>query len=155
MYRRSVCTVCEIIENFRDQGRYYRLVPHYDSSLVIHAPVDSPEGFFRPLLTKQEVDKLINSIPDVKCLDVGDRLLENAYKDLFNSEKHDDLICIIKTAYLHNEQRIQGGQRRSEKDRIYFQKAEQALYGELAVSLGKTIDETRDYIVERVGSLTA
>ena len=155
MYRRSVCTVREIIENFRDNGRYYRLVPHYDSSLVIHAPVDSPKRFFRPLLTKTEIDSLIESIPSIKCLDVNDRILENASKDLFNSEKHEDLICIIKTAYLHNEQRIQGGQRRSEKDRMYFQKAEQALYGELAVALEKTIEETRDYIVERVGALTA
>ena len=79
--------------------------------------------------------------------------LENIYKDLFNSEKHVDLVKIIKTAYLRGEEKIEKGQSRSEKDKIFFRKAENALYSELAVVLGKSVEDTRAYVVDRVEAL--
>lgn len=155
MYRRNVCKVSDIIKNFRDNGDYYKLTPCYDSSLVIQAPVNSPKCTFRPLLTKDEIDNLIKKIPTIECVDTNERALENIYKDLFNSEKHEDLIRIIKTTYIRGEIKAKKGQKRSEKDKIYFQKAEKALYGELAIVLDKSIDDTRSYIIERVTALSA
>ncbi len=155
MYRRSVCTVNEIIDNFRDNGNYYKLTPCYDTTLVIRAPIDSPEGVFKPLLNAAEVKSLISSIPSVDCVQDTDTSLENTYKELFNSEKHEDLIRIIKTAYTRREQPIQKGQKRSEKDKMYLQKAEKALYSELAVVLDKSIADTRAYFVEQITATAA
>jgi len=150
MYRRNVCVVKEIITNFREQGGYYKLSPLYDKTLVIHAPADSPKGIFRPLLNKGEIEALINEIPNIECVEVDDRLLENTYKELFNSARHEDLVKIIKTAYSRGEHKAQKGLKRTENDKMYFQKAEKALYSELAIVLDKTIDETREYIIERM-----
>lgn len=150
MYRRSVCTVNEIIDNFRDNGNYYKLTPCYDVTLVIRAPIDSPDGVFKPLLSKDEVALLVSNIPNVACIEDTDTTLENTYKELFNSEKHEDLIRIIKTAYARKEQALPKGQKRSEKDKMYLQKAEKALYSELAVILGKSIADTRAYFIEQI-----
>lgn len=155
MYRRNVCKICDIIQNFRGNGDYYKLAPCYDSSLIIHAPVNSPKLTFRPLLTKAEIDNLVKKIPAIECADTNERTLENTYKGLFNSENHESLICIIKTAYVRGEAKSRKGQKRCEKDKIYFQKAEKALYGELAIVLGKSIDDTRSYIIEHVAALSA
>lgn len=153
MYHRSVCVVCDIVEDYHDKGTFYKLTPLYDDTLTIHAPVDCPDGVFKPLLTKDQIETLITKIPSISCVDTSDRMLDTIYKELFSSEKHEDLIRIIKTTYMRIEDKVQKGQRRTEKDKIYFQKAEKALYGELAASLGKTINETREYIVERVDAL--
>lgn len=148
MYRRNVCEVSDIIENYKEQGSYYKLTPRYDPSLIIHVPVDCQGNVFVPLLTEDEVTALIDKIPTIECVVTTDRLLENVYKDLFTSETHEDLIRIIKTAYARNEEKLQKGQHRSEKDKFYFQKAEKTLYGELGAVLNKSINETREYIVD-------
>lgn len=150
MYRRNVCVVKEVTLNYREQGGYYKLSPLYDKTLVINAPADSPQGIFRPLLTKAEAEALIREIPNIECVNVDDRLLENTYKELFNSARHEDLIKIIKTAYSRGEHKAQKGLKRTENDKMYFQKAEKALYSELAIVLDKTPEETRKYIVEQM-----
>lgn len=153
MYRRDVCTVKQRLKNFREDQDYYKLAPHYDQSLLINAPVDSVNQSFRKLLTRTEIDSLISNIPDIQCVDVEDRTLEAVYKDLYHSEKHEDLVKIIKTAYMRGEKKLQKGLKRSERDKEYFRKAEKALYSELAVVLGKTVDDTREYVVGRVAAL--
>ena len=105
MYRRDVCTVKQRLKNFREDQDYYKLAPHYDQSLLINAPVDTVNQSFRKLLTRTEIDSLISNIPDIQCVDVEDRTLEAVYKDLYHSEKHEDLVKIIKTAYMRGEKK--------------------------------------------------
>lgn len=155
MYRRDVCEVKEIVKKFRDDKDYYKLSPCYDESLTIHAPAEGIAEVFRPLLSKAEVNDLIESIPAVEPVDTGTRMIENVYRDLFNSGKHEDLIRIIKTTYLRAEEKLGKGQKRSEKDKVYFRMAEDALYNELAIVLDKSVADTRDYVVERVTAIVA
>lgn len=155
MYRRDVCTVKAIVKNYRDDHDYYKLAPFYDESLMIHAPMDGVDNSCRHLLSKPEIEKLISLIPTIECIDTDDRTLESIYKELYHSEKHEDLVRIIKTAYMRGEKKIEKGQKRSERDKEYFRKAEKALYSELAVVLEKSIDDTREYMVDRVAALAS
>ena len=41
----------------------------------------------------------------------------------------------------------------SDKDKIYFDKAEEYLYSELSIALNMTIDETKEYIISKVKEL--
>lgn len=153
IYRRDVCTVEAVMKDFKDGQDYYKLVPFYDDSLVVNAPVDGIDAVSRDLLSMDDIDGLIEQIPQIDCVNCEDRTLESIYKDLYNSEKHEDLVKIIKTAYVRSEKKQQKGQRRSERDKEYFRKAEKALYSELAIVLGKTVDDTKEYVVERVAAL--
>lgn len=155
MYRRDVCTVKEVVKDYREGNDYYKLAPFYDESLMIHAPVEAVDSSSRQLLSREEIEDLIGRMPAIECVTTDDRTLENVYKELYHSEKHEDLIRIIKTAYMRGEKKIEKGQKRSERDKEYFRKAEKALYNELAVVLGKSVPETRDYVVERVAALAA
>lgn len=155
MYRRSVCEVVEVLKNFREDKDYYKLAPVYDKTLIIQAPVEGFEDVSRPLLTKTEAEALIDRIPSIDHVETEDRMLETVYKDLYGTEDHDDLVRIIKTTYLRGEKKAEKGQKRSEKDKEYFRKAENVLYSELAVALGKSVNETKGYVVERVAAMAA
>lgn len=155
MYRRNVCTVNEVITNYRDQGKYYKLTPCFDESLVIHAPVDAPGAVFKPLLSVAEVASLMQLIPSIQYLDPDTMALEKTYKDLYESERHEDLVRIIKTAHMRRGQPLTKGFKRSEKDKMYIQKAEKTLYCELAVVMQKSVQEARTYVVDHLAPVTA
>ncbi len=154
MYRRSVCEVKDVLKKFRDNKDYYKLAPIYDDTLLINAPVEGFDELYRPILTRSEAEGLIDNIPEVDCAEIeNERVVEAVYKNLYDTQKHEDLVKIIKTTYLRAEEKLEKGQKRSEKDKLYFRKAEEALYGELAVSLGLSVEQTRDYVVDRVATL--
>lgn len=145
VYKKDVCIIKEIDDN------YYVLNPVDDKSLTIK--VFCTSNLIRDIITKEESEKLINSIPNIEVINVSDKLLENEYKRLLTTGSLEDLVKIIKTTYLRNENRINNHKKIGEKDDNYFKKSEKLLYNELAISLGKTYEETKNYIKEKVDEL--
>ena len=96
---------------------------------------------------------IINSIPNIDIIDEDDRILEVIYKDLLKSEKHEDLIKIIKTTYLRNKTRVDSDKKISEKDDTYFKLAEKLLYTEFSVVLNKSFEDTKNYVISEVEKL--
>ena len=95
--------------------------------------------------------KLVEKIPTIEPLkNINEKNLEVQYKDMLNTCNHENLIKIIKTTYLRNEDRVNSKKKISEKDSTYFKLAEKYLYNELATSLNMTVDEVKDYIFEIV-----
>lgn len=145
IYRQDVCVVKDIIK-LRDED-YYALTPLNDDSLSLKVPVKSE--LLRLPLNKKDALDLIDRMKDIVTLDLNEKMLENEYQRLLSNCKHEDLIKIIKTTYLRNEKRHDEGKKISEKDDYYFKKAENLLYTELAISLGKTYEETKEFILSK------
>ena len=101
-------------------------------------------------LTKKEVEDIIKTIPNIKPIISTDRLIENEYRNLLNTNKHEDLIKIIKTTYLRNKERLDNNKKIGGKDDEYFKQAEKYLYSEFSIVLGMSYDETRKYVIEKV-----
>ena len=102
-------------------------------------------------MSKKDANDLINKIPEIEPLtNINDKLLERTYKDLLYNGNHEDLIKIIKTAYLRNDTRLKNNKKLSEKDNIYFKQAEKYLYNEISVSLKISFEDTKNYIINRV-----
>lgn len=85
-------------------------------------------------------------MPEIECVTAENRTLENIYKTLLESKNHEDLIRIIKTAYMRGEK--QSGLL-NEKDKQYFRLAEKTLYNEFAVVLDKSYEDTKAYVVSQ------
>lgn len=151
IYKRDLCIVKEIKEKFYNNKDYYVLTPISDDSLTIKVPSDSKD--LKHVISKEETLKLIKKIPDIEIIESNDRLIENEYRTLLHTNNHEDLIKIIKTTYLRNEERRNLGKKIGDKDNDYFKKAEKYLYNELAVSLNMTYDECKDYIISEVEKL--
>lgn len=148
VYKREVCEVISIKEKeFMD---YYVLVPISDNTLKIDVPVNNKLGYLRPLITKKEVEDIIKTIPNIKPIISTDRLIENEYRNLLNTNKHEDLIKIIKTTYLRNKERLDNNKKIGGKDDEYFKQAEKYLYSEFSIVLGMSYDETKKYVIEKV-----
>ncbi len=153
IYRKEVCQIKEIKENYRDKEDYYRLVPVEDPSLHIDIPITNTSGFLRDLITKEEVERIINKMPEIKTITTEDKLLENEYKNLINSNSLEDYVRIIKTTYLRNKKREENKKKISDKDYYYFNLAEKYLYNEFSIVLNKTYEETKKYVLEKLESL--
>lgn len=150
IYKRDVCKIMDIYKSKFNGKEYYHLVPMSDETLKISVPTDNKNGYLKKLLTKKEIEKLIDNIPNVKPIDADSHLLDNIYKELFHSGNHEDLIKIIKTTYLRNKQRKEAKRSIGQKDDEYFKKAETYLYNELSVVLGLDFDETKKYVINKV-----
>ncbi len=148
VYQNEVCLIKERKEKFFNGKDYYVLSPYSDSSLTINLPIEQADMVLKPVLTKKEALDLIKEMPSIKPIISDDKMIENEYKLLLKSENKTDLVRIIKTTYLRNYERIKNGKKIGEKDETYFKKAEKLLYGELAISLGMSFDDTKQYIID-------
>ena len=149
VYKKDVCKIVDIKE--KDNGiEYYNLVPVSDESLKIDVPVTNEQGFIRSLVTREEIDSIINKMKDIALLTSTNNMLENNYKELLRDGSFESLIKIIKTTYLRNKEREDKNKKKSDRDTYYLNLAEKYLYTEFSVVLGLTVDETRDYIINKI-----
>ena len=154
VYKKDVCKVKEVRKNNMTGLDYYMLVPIDDDTLIIDVPTDNRMGWIRDIISKENAEELINNIPSIQPLkNIDEKNIENSYKNLIYNGNHEDLIKIIKTAYLRNEERIKNKKKTSDKDSNYFNRAEKYLYNELSIALNKTYEETKEYIVNKVQEL--
>ena len=154
MYKKDVCKIREIRKNIINGNDYYILVPVDDDSLVIETPVDNRMGFIREIISKKDAEKLIEEIPNIEQVNViSNAYIDKVYKELLYKGTYEDLIRIIKTAYLRNDERAKNKKKLSDKDSAYFNKAEKYLYNELSISLGMNYNETKEYVINKVQEL--
>ena len=152
IYKREVCKINDILPKFFKDNDYYLLSPLSDDTLTIKVPVNNKE--IRSLITKKDIDKIINDIPDIEPVNSDTKSLEGIYKDLLSSGSHADLIKIIKTTYLRNKERIDNNKKTTDKENYYFNLAEKYLYQEFQIVLNLTYDEAKDYVINKVEKLS-
>ena len=149
IYGKQVCRVEKLEE--RDGIKYYILRPIKDESLKIQIPTTTDK--IRDIISKEELDKLLEKIPEIELIDTDKKYLESTYRQLLQNGTHEDLIRIIKTTYLNNQERLAKKKKLTETDKNYFELAEECLYEEFSITLGKDIDATRNYVISKVDQL--
>ena len=142
VYRKETCKIIE-----KEDG-HYRLVPVNDTSIKYKVPVDS--NFLKKVITKEEIDRLLLEIPEINTINLGEKQIEQEYKELMKSGTHEDLVKIIKTSYLRNQIRILNNKRISEIDDEYFRRAEKYLYEEIGIVLNLSFENTKEYIINKL-----
>lgn len=148
VYKRDVCRIIGI----KDE-KYYTLRLIDDNTLKLSVPITNDFGYLRSIISKEEAINLINDIVNVEVINNNDRLIENTYKELIRSNKLLDLVKIIKTTYLRNDNRLKNNKKISDKDNFYFDKAEKYLYNELSISLNMNYEEVKKYVFDTVSSI--
>ncbi|MDF3000570.1 MAG: hypothetical protein K0Q48_689 [Bacillota bacterium] len=121
-----------------DQSRVYYSLSSVHKIGKIYTPTDANVPM-RPLITYEDAQQLISSIPSIS----PSHSPENNYKSL--SDHYNkllltgccvDLIKLLKTIYLKNEQLLKQGKPIRQVDSKFMKKAEDLLYSELSVVLG-------------------
>ncbi len=146
----NVCKIDSIetpsFENNPDK-KYYRLTPVFNnkSDTIIYVPVDSVEGL-RSLTTREEVEKLLAEIPQIKPLVSGFKKpaqLMMHYQNILSSCNLRHYLGILKEVATKEKS---GVKRLSEVELKYRNKTETILCQEFALVLGKTPEEIKTRI---------
>ncbi len=134
---------------------YYVLKPpvgHKDSLTFV--PVDNEKltATMRPLLSKEEIFAIIDSIPDIEEAEwINDnRTRAERFKQTVESGTHREIIAMIKAIWTTGIRRSEEGKKNYLADEAAMKKAEHVLYSEFSVVLGIAEDEVAEFISSRV-----
>lgn len=152
----GVCVIEDITENKlsgMDQPRtYYVLRPLYQSG-TIQTPVDNDKIPIRPVLTRTQAEELVDGIPDIPatiCYEKNLSALRNHYQQQLSSFECVDLIRMTKSIYAKKKEVESRQKKIGMTDEKFLRRAEDLLFGELAVALDISRDSVKDYINDRL-----
>ena len=134
--------------------QYYELKPVFEEAGKIYSAVDSNKVTMRQVLTKEEANELIEDIPNIPEMRIGDeKYREMKYKEAVHSCDCRQWVSIIKTLYTRRQNRLEQGKKATNTDERYFKKAESNLHGELAIALGLEKSTMEEFIHNRLNTL--
>jgi len=130
---------------------YYVLIPQNTSGGKIYSPVENGKVIMRRILTGQEANELIDSMPDIKELKIADdRGREEIYKKALRTCDCKEWVKVIKTLYARGQERKEHGRKMTSTDERYFRQAEDNLFAELSMALHIEKNEVSDFIMKRM-----
>lgn len=150
----GVCRVEEITtpDFEKDKSRlYYALAPVYQDG-IIYTPVDT-KVFMRPVITRDEAHALIDQIPTMQTEAYHNsvlRELEEHYNVYLKSHDCGDLLELGRSIYIKKQELLSQRRKFGAVDERFMKRAEDLLYGELAVALNIEKNQVETYIAERV-----
>ena len=157
----GVCVVEEITSvkfSASQPGKpYYLLRPMYQTG-TIQTPADSGKVPIRPVMNRSEAEAVIDAMPTVPaeiCTEKNLSALRNYYQKQITSFDSMDLIRLAKSIRAKKIEAEKRQKRIGSTDEKYLRRAEELLFGELAVALEISMDDVPAFIEQRLGSLAA
>ncbi|MBP3337588.1 MAG: CarD family transcriptional regulator [Clostridia bacterium] len=154
----GVCEVMEIVEmsipGENKKTPYYSLKPLFMSSSTIFTPVENKKIAMRAVISKEEAEKLIKSIPEIKAEPFAPQARKEAalfYENALKSLDCYDLVELTKSIYAKKQIAEQNKKVIGAMDEKFMKKAEELLFGELSVALGIDKDDVFEYIKNMIG----
>ncbi len=152
----GVCKVAEIKEqSFPSTGEtrlYYVLRPLYENC-VISAPVDSEKVFIRPIISRDEAERIIGRIPYIKVKTYHSRVsreLSEQYETILKSHSCDSLLELTMSIYMKKQALLAQNRKFGTVDERFLKRAEDLLFGELAAALDIPKSEVQSYIASKL-----
>lgn len=131
---------------------YYVLQPLYQNCEV-SIPVDNKKVLMRPVITREEALALIDAIPDGEAEIYHNssfqRLAEH-YRQSIVSCDCGDLLELTRSLYAKKREAESRKKKLGVIDERFMRRAEELLFGELAVALEIEREAVPDYIAERL-----
>lgn len=152
----GVCRIMEItkpnLPGVDKEREYYLLSPLFQDG-KIYSPVDNTKVFMRPVINKQQAEELIDMIPELQTKQISttsSQQLSERYQEYFNTHNCTDLLELIMSIYAKKQHQLSQKHKVGQIDERYMRKAEDLLYGELAIALDITPKAVPDFIAARL-----
>lgn len=150
--------VCEIagIEEQRIGGeskKFFVLKPKNDKGATFYVPTwnEKAWGKMRKVMSKKEVDALIDSMPNKKPIWIADENeRKEVYKAVLASGDQAAIISMVQALYLHKKEREAERKRLHMSDERFMKDAEQILYNEWQYVLNVDKTGLMTYILKRI-----
>lgn len=135
--------------SMRERKKYYVLERVFGVETQITTPIDNPN--LRAIISKQDVDALIEKMPSLQTNWIDDRRLRNeAFKSMLASNDIYQLATLIKTIHDKQEEKEREKKQISDEDLATFHQAEEILAEEIALIVGLEKEEVTPYILKKV-----
>lgn len=125
---------------------------------TVYVPVDNTKVFMRPVISKEEAEKLIDTIPTIQAEAYHTRVLSDLsrhYEEILKTHDCADLIELTMSIYAKKQMIEEQKKKFGSVDERFMKKAEELLFGELSAVLGIPRSEVSKYIASRVDALNA
>ena len=94
---------------------------------------------------------MIKRIPEIPTAWINnEKMREQNYKEAVKANDPEALVAVIKMIYQRKQKRLAQGKKCTSTDTRYFQIAENLLYMELGVAIGKPKQEICDTIIDYI-----
>ena len=153
----GVCVIQEIatMRFGRTREKYYVLKPVYQNASVIYVPVDNEAlvSKMRPVLSREEVDRLIDSMDEIPTAwEENPQARKASFDALLRSNECRSLIVIIKTLHAQKERRQADGKTLHVSDEGFLREAQRLLYDEFAGALEILPAQVPGYIQSKLST---
>ncbi len=150
--------VCEIvsIDEQKSNGevkQYFVLKSKNDGSTTFYVPTwnEKAWGKMRKVMTKQDVDALIDSMPGKTPNWIANETeRKEVYKNILAGGDPSAIISMVRALFIHKKEREAEGKRLHISDEYFMKDAERLLYSEWQYVLNVDKDGLMNYILERV-----
>lgn len=135
------------------EAQFYVLKPIYQSCSV-STPIDNDKIPMRPVISREEAESLIDTIPDVRAEAYHNKVLRQLsehYESIIKLYDCAKLIELLLSTYDKRRLCAQQKKKFGAMDERYMKRAEDMLFGEFAVALGIDKNEVPGYITRRIG----
>ncbi|MDR0862190.1 MAG: CarD family transcriptional regulator [Oscillospiraceae bacterium] len=147
--RTGVCHVSDLVT--QADKELYILEPLY-CNYTISTPVDT-KTYMRPIIAKEEAERLIDTIPTVKAEPYHSRVIRELtghYDESLKTNNCADLIALTMSIYEKKQDAELQKRKLGAIDEKYMKRSEELLFVELAAALGIDKDDVPKYIAERL-----
>ncbi len=144
--------VCASPYDRTDTRTYYLLVPvNNPMSSTIYTPVDNDRVPMRRLMTPEQIEALICTMPGIEELVVPvEKQRRDIYRATINELRPEGYVSIIKTVHRRREQLTAARKHFPVSDMEYGRLARHLLYSECAHVLGLDEESVEEYIAQRL-----
>lgn len=135
--------------------KYFVLKPKRDSGATFFVPTWNEKAWrkMRKVLTKDEVNALIDSMPGKKPIWIAnENERKECYKKILASGDQAEVISMVQALFIHKKEREAEGKRLHMSDEHFMKDAEQILYNEWQYVLNVDKAGLTDYIFSRIES---
>ena len=143
---------CSTLKGMEESRQYYVLSPVYQNG-VIYAPVENPKAFMRAVISADEANRLIDSMPSVDAKAFHSSKMQELkahYQAASNTHKCADLVELSMSIYAKKQYAVQQNRKFGQVDEHYMKQTEEMLYGEFATALGIEKADVPTYIEDRL-----
>lgn len=150
--------VCRVIEKVKKKfagqyNEYYILKPVHNETSTIYVPVDGEKlsGKVRQIISKEEIYSLIELMPQKGTIWIdNESARKDQYKQILSSGDRSMIISLIKTLYIHGQERKSCGKKMHLIDERFMHDAEKIIYEEFSHVLDIRPDQVLPFILEQV-----
>ena len=155
----GVCKVTDItnqnLTGTENEQTFYVLKPLFQNC-TISTPVNTTKVFMRPIISTDEANRLIDTIPSVQpeMSNISDlRQLTAHYEAYFQTHDCADLIELSMSIYEKKQMLKEQKRKFGTIDERYMKRAEDLLFGEFSAALGIQKEDVPAYIDSRINSV--